>query len=170
MPELWVYVFGGVLVGLLTLTLAYNLLHSSITYSQRQDALDQFNSFVASVERVCLQEKGNSESIRFSLPHGVRVIFATDETKVPPKVYEQIKNMEMSEGRKVCLQFKDEDFLRCYPEGFFECKVRMPYLGVLPEKEDIFVAVNRILGKGKRRDYNLLIQKLAGNVVEVSLE
>ena len=170
MPEVWVYIFGGVLIGLLTLTIAYNLLHSSITYSQRQDALDQFNSFVASVERVCLQEKGNSESFHFSLPHGVRVIFSTDEAKIPLKVYEHIKNGEMSEGRKICLQFKDENFLRCYPEGFFECKIRMPYLGVLPEKEDIFVAVNRILGRGERRDYDLLIQKSAGDLVEVILE
>ena len=169
MPEAWVYFFGGILIGMLLLTLGYRLLYSSVVYSQKQDAMNQFDDLVSSVRRICLSEVESSESFHLSLPEYVRVIFATSEEKIPLKVYQRIKNREMSNGRRICLQFKDEDFLRCYPEDGMECNIRMPYLGVLPEKEDIFVAVSRILGKGRRKDYEILILKKDWNEVELIL-
>jgi hypothetical protein len=85
-----------------------------------------------------------------------------------PKVLDEIKNQQASFGKNVCMQFKDEQYLRCYPEPpkRLACNVVMPYLGVLPEQEDIFVAMNKILGRGPIKEYTLLINK-TGNEVTV---
>jgi len=171
MPELWIYVVGGVIIAIIAMLIAYNLISSLINHSQRQDALAQFSDFCSNVNMVCMQEIGNSLLKKYSFPMIVRVIYATDDITNPlPKVVDKIKNKEESSGKNVCLQFKDEQFLRCCPEvpKQFYCEIQMPHLGVLPEHEDIFVAVNKILGKSPRRDYEVLMNKTSGDKVSIT--
>jgi hypothetical protein len=170
MPDIWIYVFGGIVIAILALTIGYTLLSNSINYSQRQEALSQFSDLCSNVGVVCLQEVGNFLVKRYSFPTSVRVVYATDDTvNALPTVLDKIKNQELSSGNNICLQFKDEQFLRCCPEPprKFPCKVQMPHLGVLPEHEDIFVAVNKILGRAPGREYETSINKTAGNEVTV---
>ena len=69
------------------------------------------------------------------------------------------------------MQFKDEQMLRCFPEPpeKLSCKVKMPYLGVLPETEDIWMRVKKILGQPEMKDYNLFVKKMRENEVEISI-
>ena len=169
MPDVWVYVFGGIIVAILALAIGYTLLSNTINLSQRQEALNQFSQLTSEINTVCLQEIGNFVIRKFTFPFQVRVIYATDDTSnLLPKVLEEIKNQEKSLGKNICMQFKDEQYLRCYPEPprKLSCDVIMPYIGVLPEQEDIFVAVNKILGRGPIKEYTLLINK-TGNEVTV---
>jgi hypothetical protein len=170
MPEIWVYVFGGIIIAILALVIGYTLLSNTINLSQRQEALNQFSQLTSDINTVCLQEIGNSITKKFTFPFQVRVIYATDDTSNPlPKVLYEIKNQQASLGKNICIQFKDEQYLRCYPEPpkRLACNVIMPHLGVLPEQEDIFIAINKILGKGPIKEYMLLINKTAGNEVMV---
>jgi hypothetical protein len=172
MPDVWIYVFGGIVISAIAMTIGYNLLSNAINYSQRQDALSQFSDMCSTINTVCLQEAGNffTKTFRFSMP--VRVVYATDDTtKILPKVIDAIKNQESSSGSYVCMQLKDEQDLRCYPQppAKLPCIVNMPHMGVLPETEDIFVAVSKILGRSPMREYTLLINKTAGNEVTVSI-
>jgi len=172
MPDIWIYVFGGIVISVIALTIGYTLLSNAIDYSQRQDALSQFSDLCSNINTVCLQEAGNflTKTFRFSMP--VRVVYATnDTTKSLPKVIDAIKNQNLSSGSNVCLQLKDEQDLRCYPQppAKLPCRVSMPHMGVLPEKEDIFVAVSKILGRSPMREYELLINKTAGDEVTVSI-
>lgn len=172
MPELWVYVFGGVVIAILAMVIGYTLLSNMINYSQRQEALAQFSDLCYNVNAVCLQELGNFLVKKYSLPTIVRVVYATQDLENPlPAVLDKIKNQEISSGRSICLQLKDEQYLRCCPEPpkQFLCKIKMPHLGVLPEHEDIFVAVNKILGRAPRRDYEILINKTSGDEVFITI-
>lgn len=172
MPDIWVYIFGGIIIAVIALTIGYTLLSNAINYSQRQDALSQFSDLSSSINIVCLQEVGNSLTKTFRFPFPVRIVYATDDTtKILPKVVDIIKNQELSSGSNICLQFKDEQNLRCYPEPpkKLACKVQMPYIGVLPEQEDIFVAVNKILGRAPGREYELLINKTAEFEVTIKI-
>jgi hypothetical protein len=172
MPELWVYVIGGIIVAVITLTIGYTLYSNTIDYSQRQEALSQFSDFSSSLNIVCLQEFNNSMTKKFTITQQVRVIYATNDIVNPlPTVIDRIKDAQSSLGRNVCMQFKDEQELRCYPDPpkKLACNVTMPYLGNLPEQEDIFVAVSRILGRGPIREYSLFIQKTSGDAVTVSI-
>ncbi|MEM5853196.1 MAG: hypothetical protein QXG39_05755 [Candidatus Aenigmatarchaeota archaeon] len=171
MPELWVYVFGGIVIAILAMLVGYNLLSNMINYSQKQDALAQFSDLCYNINTVCVQELGNYLIKKYSFPSTVRVVYATQDVFNPlPKVLDKIKNGEISFGKSVCLQFKDEKYLRCCPEPpkQFLCRIQMPHLGVLPEQEDIFVAVNKILGRSPRRDYEILINKTSGDEVLVT--
>lgn len=169
---MWVYVFGGIVVAVLAMVIGYTLLSNTINYSQRQDALTQFSDLCYSVNVVCVQELGNSLTKKYSFPMAVRVIYATEDVNnILPTVLGKIKNQEVSYGKNICLQFKDEQYLRCCqePPKHFPCKIQMPYLGVLPEHEDIFVAVNKILGRSPRRDYEVLINKSFGDEVLITI-
>ena len=170
MPEVWVYILGGIIVAIIAMGIGYTLLSTVINYSQRQEAISQFSDFSSNVNAVCLQEIGNSMTKRITIPIQVRVIYATDDTATPlVTVVDRIKNQELSFGNNTCLQFKDEQALRCYPEPpkRFACKVQMPYIGALSEEEDIFVAVNKILGRASGREYELLINKTSGDEVTI---
>jgi len=171
MPDIWIYVFGGIVIAILALTIGYTLLSNSINYSQRQEALSQFSDLSSNLNIVCIQELGNTMTKKFTFPSQVRVVYATDDTTNPlPKVLDEIKSQKTSSGKNICMQFKDEQNLRCYPDPprKLPCKIIMPHMGVLPEYEDIFVALNKILGRAATREYTLLVNKTA--VYEVTVK
>jgi len=170
MPEMWVYVAGGIIVAVIAFTIAYSLISSSIEYSQRQNALAQFSSLYSDINTVCLQELNNSLIKKFSIPFSVRVVYATDDTNSTlPKVTDQIKNQQLSSGQNICLQFKDEQYLRCYPQPpkKFSCNITVPYMGALSETEDIWIKVSKIIGGSATREYELFAQKTEGKRVNV---
>jgi len=170
MVEAWIYVAGGIIVAVIAFIIAYNLISSSIEYSQRQNALVQFSSFYSDVNTVCIQEINNSLVTKFSIPFSIRVVYATDDTAyILPTVTDRIKNQQLSYGQNICLQFKNEQYLRCYPEPPKKllCNVTIPYMGALQETEDIWIKVSKILGGPAVREYDLFIQKTGGEEVSV---
>jgi len=172
MPETWIFVIGGIIVAVIAFVIAYNLISSSIELSQKQNNLNQFSSLYSDIHTVCIQEKDNYLERKFSIPPFVRVVYVTDDTSnALPKVVDLIKSQQLSSGQNVCLQFKNEQFLRCYPQlpDKLACNVKMPYMGTLPENEDIWVKVSRILGGSTSREYDLFIQKTGGNETNITL-
>jgi hypothetical protein len=68
--------------------------------------LENFNTLYTNVKSVCLQEVGNSMSMRMDVLGSVRVIYATNDVKhAEPKVIDKIKNNELSKGKNLCIQF-----------------------------------------------------------------
>jgi hypothetical protein len=187
MAEIWVYVVGGVIVALIAFTIAYNLLVAVMENAERQNVLQEFSDFYTDVNTVCLQEIGNSKTMKVQLPSLTRIIYSTDEISCNSDsdcsnavcinnycIFSTVVNLinkEISKGQNICLQFKDENFLRCYPEiqNKLLCNVSMHYLGVLPETEDIWVKVNKILGYRGGREYVLSINKTGPSEVNISL-
>ena len=173
MPELWIYVLGGIIIAVITLLTAYILISNSINHAEKQIALNEFSSLFTDVQTVCLGEVNNSIGPKkYSIPFIVRVIYTTNETnKILPKVVDLIKNQNKTSGFKFCLQFKDEDKPRClpeYPEVMY-CNTTMPYIGALPETEDIWMMVNKILGKPRIKEYYLTIQKIDSDKVKIEM-
>jgi aminopeptidase S len=163
MPATWLYVAGGIFLAMLIFVIAYNLLTMHMIQAQKQNALANFNDLYTNIETVCLQEINNSMLTKISIPTSVRVIYVTGDTKNPlPIVIEKIKNEEINTERNLCMQFVDEQILRCKK---LTCNVTMPYMGSLPEHMDIKIMVKKILGEAPVREYSLLIVKTAGNEV-----
>jgi hypothetical protein len=173
MADIWIYVAGGIILSVIAFVIAYSMMVGLVDSSQRQTATTQFSNFYNNVvASVCIQEINNSMNRTISFPSLVRIVYATDETSKPlVKVVDLIKNAEMSSGKNLCMQFKDEQNLRCFPQppDKMYCTIKMPYLGVLPETEDIFMKVKKILGQPEIRDFNLFVKKTEGDVVEISV-
>ena len=173
MPELWVYVLGGIVVAIIALLIGYNLFSNIMNYSQKQDVLKQFSDLCQNINTVCTQEVGNFVVKKYTLPWNDRVVYATDDTsKILPTVVDKIKNQEISSGKNICLQFKDEQEVRCCPEPprQFSCRVKMPHIGLLPEHEDIWVRVRKILTGQVSRDYEACIRKVSWQDVSISFD
>ncbi|MEM5794258.1 MAG: hypothetical protein QXS48_01565 [Candidatus Aenigmatarchaeota archaeon] len=166
MPEVWVYVVGGIVISILILAIAYHLISSAINFSQKQNTLSQFSDLFTDINSVCVQEINNSLVKKYRFEFQTRVVFSTDEKKIPIKVVDLIKNQNLSSGYNLCLQFKDENYLRCQK---LYCNLTMPYLGVLPEKEDIWVSVSKILGSAPFKEYELEIKKISSEKVNITI-
>ncbi len=172
MPDVWVYVVGGIAISILILAIAYHLISSAIVFSQKQHTLSQFSDLFTDIQSACLGEVNNSLTKKYTFGFNTRVIYTTNLTKVLPTVVDLIKNQNMTSGFKLCLQFKDEQYIRCLPEApeIMFCNVSMPYIGVLPENEDIWMMVNKILGKPRTREFVLNIKKVDNAAVNVYAE
>lgn len=164
--ELWVYVLAGLIIAGITLFASYHLLSSALELQQQQATLAEFQSLCSDVQTVCLQEVNNSILHSYAFPFELKLIFATQEARVPLKVYELLKEQQLSTGSKVCLQLKGEEELRCKE---LLCNVTMPYLGVLPEQETFWIAVSKLLGKAPSWQFELLIKKVSATNVTIEL-
>lgn len=167
MPENWLYIAGGIFIAMLIFVIAYNLLTMQMIQAQKQNALADFNELLTDIETVCLQETKNYMLMKIEIPTSVRVLYVTDDTKnVLPKVVEDITNEATNTGKNVCMQFNDEQFIRCKE---LTCNTKMLYMGSLPENLDIKIMVKKILGEAPVKEYSLNITKVLGNEVEVSI-
>ncbi|MBU5688579.1 MAG: hypothetical protein KQA41_01635 [Candidatus Aenigmarchaeota archaeon] len=165
MAEQTLVFLGSIIIGLLVLTLAYRILTVSISQSQYQAALSSFNSFYTDIQSVCQQEIENSVKVKYQIPIFVKVVyFSYDDIRPPVGVNDLILNQEISEGDYLCLQFKQQQDLKCQK---IECIAQMPYIGALEEYNDLQLAVNKILGKPLIKEYTLLIKKNFYGTLEV---
>ena len=164
----WLWTFGVISVALIASTIAYNLLMRSVYLSQKQDMINNFNDLYTKIQSVCLQEVGNYRYEKLKVYDFVRAIYVTDNTKeYEAKVIEKIRGKETNKAKNLCLQFKDEEKLRCVE---LDCNVTMPYLGALPHGIDIQLFVKRLLGEAPVKEYGLIISKVSGDEVEVKVE
>jgi len=167
MPADWLYIAGGIFIAMLIFVIAYNLLTTQMIQAQKQNALATFNDLMTDIEMVCLQEINNSMLIKIAIPTSVRVLYVTDDIKNPlPTVVERIKNEETNRERNLCIQFIDEQTIRCKE---LSCNTIMPYMGSLPENMDIKIMVKKILGEAPVKDYDLRITKTLGDEVEIKI-
>jgi hypothetical protein len=163
MPADWLYIIGGIVIGMLVFVIAYNLVTVSIKQAQEQTFLTSFKDFYTDIENVCIQEINNYIITNIAIPTSVRVLYVTDDKKnLLPTVVEKIKNKEMNRGRNLCMQFADEQSLRCQD---LTCNTNMLYMGSLPENMDIKIMMRRILGQALVKEYSLLIVKTANGVL-----
>lgn len=153
---------------MIALAIAYNLISQAINTSLRESALSEFSNLKNGVENVCVQEIKNFIKIKFTLYPKVRVVYATDDPNyIMPTVIDSIKNSKLSSGSNICLQFTDEpDKTRCEK---LTCELDMPYIGYLPESQDIWSGVNKILGRADIKKYDLSLTKTYGDVVKISI-
>jgi hypothetical protein len=167
MPENWLYIAGGIFIAMLVFVIAYNLLTMQMIQAQKQNALADFNDLLTDIETVCLQEINNSMLIKIEIPTSVRVLYVTDDTKnMLSTVVTNITNEVTNTGKNICMQFNDEQFIRCKE---LTCNTEMPYMGSLPENMDIKIMVKRILGEAPVKEYDLTITKVSGDEVEVKI-
>ena len=171
MADIWIYIVGSVIVGVIAFSIAFNFYLSSINYSENQNMLKKISDFYSTVFSVCLQELNTTQESQITLLTNIRVLYATDDIENPEiKIVDKIKNQNIGSGKNLCMQYKNENELRCFPkESNLACTINMPYMGVLPENEDIWVKVKKILGFPASRDYSLIVQKVKGKEVNVTV-
>jgi len=167
MPAEWLYIAGGIFIAMLVFVIAYNLLTMQMIQAQKQNALADFNDLLTDIEMVCLQEINNSMLTKITIPTSVRVLYVTSDTKnLLPTVVDRIRNEETNRERNICIQFIDEQIIRCKE---LTCNTMMPYMGSLPEYMDIKIMVKKILGEAPVKEYDLRITKVLGDEVEVKI-
>ena len=161
MAEETFLIAGGVIIGILIFMIAYRFFIITSHNSMKTLSIDEFNKLSSSIDLACVQEKKSLIKVDAIVPEFVRVVYASDDTGVMPKVTEGIKTGKMSSGNYVCMQFKTEQKPRCQK---VKCKVFMPFIGSLEPWNDLKLLVNRILGKPMIKEYSFIILKTSYGV------
>ncbi|MFH8080474.1 MAG: hypothetical protein QXO84_01180 [Candidatus Aenigmatarchaeota archaeon] len=149
-------IFLAIVVGIIVLVLAYKFFITISYTSLRKTTLNEFTKFSSSIDFVCSQEVKTTYQINFNLPESVRVVYASYDENILPKVTENIKNGKISVGDNVCLHFKNEQKPRCQK---VKCKVFIPYMGSLETWNDLKLFVNKILNRPLVKEYSINISK-----------
>jgi hypothetical protein len=185
MPETWVYVAGGVIAGVLVLAIAYSLMSAYVKFNEKQNDLKEFSSLASDAKLVCYGSKDNFLVKSYIFSENFKILYATNNISCSSdadcnyplercennfcllqKPIEAIKSKQSSFGKSICLQFKDENELRCEK---IACNVSFLPIGMLPATEDIWVAVSKILGKGNYRSFMLNLTKDSFDSIYITL-
>jgi hypothetical protein len=184
MSETWVYVAGGVIVGMLVFAIAYTLMSAYVKFNEKQNDLKEFSSLVSDAKLVCYGSKGNFLIKSYIFSENLKILYATNNISCSSdadcnypiercennfcslqKPVEAIRNKQFSFGKNICLQFKDEIELRCEK---IACNVSFQPIGALPATEDIWAAVSKILGKGNYRNFMLNLTKHSFDSINIT--
>ncbi len=167
MASTMLWVVGSIILALIIIALVSTLISRATSFHQKNLFIQKFLSFTKDVDFVCLQEVNNSLTTNLQIPDFVRVVYATDEPqKVPIKVLDKITNKETSEGTYVCTHLVGDEKPRCEK---IHCKVKMPYVGTLPESRDIWRMISQILNKPTIKEYKFFVEKDSPAHVTVSI-
>jgi hypothetical protein len=185
MPETWVYVAGGVIIGMLTFAIAYTLISGYVKFNEKQNDLKKFSSLINDAKIVCYGGKDNFLAKSYTFSENLKILYATNNISCSSdadcnypleicennfcllqKPVEAIMSKHLSFGKNICFQFKDETELRCEKVA---CNVSFQPIGVLPETVDIWAAVSKILGKGNYRNFMLNLTKDSFDSINITL-
>ncbi len=157
--SIWIWIIGGLVIGILTFTAAYYNLSEIGNQAYRQNVVTEFNNLNEDIGFICSQATGAQTSRKIKL-RDVRAIFASDTKGEPPAtVPVNISNQNISTGQNVCLTFVNDHYA-CEQQ---QCQVAMTFIGRPFPGSDMFK-----LGSGDRSfEFDLTLRKNASGWVEV---
>lgn len=124
--SIWIWIIGGLVIGILTFTVAYNQLGNLWTQSIRQDVVSDFETLNNDISFICSQSTGSRTSTTVEL-HDVMAVFSNSSRgEAPLDSMEKINDGETEKGEYVCLTFLDQQHYGCRQHS---CEVNMTYIG-----------------------------------------
>ncbi|MDY6778076.1 MAG: hypothetical protein SVU32_05380 [Candidatus Nanohaloarchaea archaeon] len=158
--SIWIWIIGGLIAAMLTVTAAYFNLAQVGSQVSRQNVVDDFNTLNKDIGFICQQAAGSRTSKTLALK-GVRAIYAADNRGKPPDdVPQLISNSRTEKGDYLCLTFTNSHY-GCTEH---QCPVNMTYIGRPLPGTDMYA-----LGSGDGRfEFKLTIRKNASGSVVVT--
>lgn len=160
--SIWIWIIGGLVVGVVTFTVAFTQLGHLWDQSMRQDIVTNYENLNDEVQMACGYSVGTKTEFTIDLID-VRAIFASD-TRGEASHYapNNVTQGDTGEGEYLCLTFYDDHY-RC--ENHY-CDVNMTYIGDPLEDSQMY---NMGIQDGKFT-YELEIEKTDNRLVEVRAE
>jgi hypothetical protein len=156
---MWIWIGGGIVVGLILFTAAYSMLNQTTDALSAQKGTEPFDEIKNLAEEdLCYSSPGNQRTLSISLSESVLAIYASSskydnfsDSDYPNKII----NEEISKGKYLCLKRKDYR-LQCEE---LTCAVQMPYLGAVPEEQSLSAMISKLMGRHKTFSYQLEFTK-----------
>lgn len=165
MPELkgvslsiWIWMIGGVITASMLILITQTSLVQLGQQTSRQAVIQDFRGLNQDISGICRQARDSQKYSEIKLPE-VKAIFASNNKKKAPtesKVY--VTNNTISEGKNVCLTFKDEHY-GCKRHS---CNIKMNYMGEPLENSE-----KSVIAEETGNNYRIKTTKEAGGVVRV---
>ncbi len=157
--SIWIWIIGGLIIGVVTFTVAFTQLSHIVNQSFRQNVVSDFEKLNDEIGMVCGYSIGTKSEYTVEL-RDVMAIFANDTRgEAPNDAPNKILNGESGSGEYICMTFYDQHY-RC--EDHF-CEIEMDYIGDPPQDTTMY---NVGIQDGKFT-YELEIEKVEDRKVEV---
>lgn len=122
---IWIWIIGGLIVGIMTLLAAYTNLSQVGTQTARQNVVSSFNDINSDIDFLCSQAPGARKTKDVSL-RDVRAIYASEDKSEPTsEAPDLISEGETAQGQYTCLTFVSGHY-GCVEHS---CPVEMTWIG-----------------------------------------
>lgn len=159
----WIWIIGGVMVGLAIFSFAYTNMIETNQVVIEQRSIEGFNEMKNIINNLCWSFSGNKRHYTLSLGESVEGIYAAKdryEEYTKEQLMNKIISKERSEGEYICIKIQGKR-LNCEK---LDCKAVMPFMGSVPDEFSLSKLINRLTGTGSVSNYYLEFTRTPTNV------
>ena len=163
--SIWVWIIGGVIVGLLVFTMAYSHLTQTSKAMMERRSLEQYQELANQINELCWSFSQNKREYSIVLDDSVKGIYVAEdkyEEINETEHIEMIVNETESLGDYLCIEIegKRKDCIK------LDCKTQMPHLGAVPPEFSLSAMINQFMGHYYKFEYDLELMRM-GNTIKI---
>ncbi len=160
----WIWIIGGVIAGLLILTIANSYLTQTTRTIAEQRAIEQHDELRTQINELCWSSSENKKQYSVNLNENVLGIYLTKdkyEEYNEIQLIDFILEEEVSSGNLLCMKLRDKR-LMCEQ---LDCNSRMVFLGAVPTESSLSALIDNIIGNPNSFEYKLNFSKFDKEVL-----
>ncbi len=159
----WIWIAGGIIAALIIFSIAYNQIVQVSLAKVEQRSLEQYDETKSIIDNQCWSFVGNKREYTINLGETIEGVYiATNpyEEYEKEQLINKIISDETATGNYLCIKVKDKR-LRCEE---LECNTTMPFMGSVPEEFSLSALLNKLMGRGRIFNYNLMFERMETKV------
>jgi hypothetical protein len=164
--SIWIWIVGGVIVGLIILTIV------SMHFKQISEAmiekrsLEQYEELRNQIDELCWSFSENKREYSLSLSKTIKGIYLTEDKYLDindSEFVDYIINENISSGDFLCIKVEGKR-TNC---NKLDCTTYMPYIGSVPTEYSLSALIDEIMGNPKEFKYGLKLKK-EGEIIKIT--
>ncbi len=173
--SIWIWISGGIIVGMITLSIAYKQLYGVTDSAVMYKVIEDFSTLGTKINSLCWSYEGTSTKIGIHLSSDVESLFVANESSLDTlyfqknrkEITEKLKN-ETIEGKEnkgdvLCLKLQKRR-ARCIK---LDCFAMSKTVGYINPKRSIFSALLKIKEKEQTPKYRIDLTKIRNGTEDI---
>ncbi|MCK4729951.1 MAG: transglutaminase domain-containing protein [Candidatus Aenigmarchaeota archaeon] len=162
--DVWIWILGGVLAGLLILAIANSYLTQTTKTIAEQRSIEQHDELRTQINELCWSSSENKKQYAIDLNENVLGVYLTEDKYVEydeTQFIDFILDENVSSGNLLCMKIRDKRLL-CEQ---LDCNARMTFLGSVPTESSLSALIDNIIGNPGSFEYKLSFSKFGKEVL-----
>ncbi|MCK4429557.1 MAG: hypothetical protein KAU95_04220 [Candidatus Aenigmarchaeota archaeon] len=164
--DIWAWIIGGIIAGLLIFVMAYSQLLQVSESMAEQRSMEQYNELLSRINELCWSFSGNIIEYSIVLDENAKGIYLAHDKHAEinsTELINKIVDEEISSGGYLCIKI-GERRVKC---GKLDCESKMPYIGSVPTEFSLSALISKAAGNHEKFIYDLKLEK-SGSAVNIA--
>lgn len=162
--DVWIWILGGVIAGLLILSIANSYLTQTTRTIAEQRSIEQHDELKTQINELCWSSSENKKQYTINLNENVLGVYLTKDKYIEyndTQFIYFILDENVSSGNLLCMKLRDKR-LMCEQ---LDCNTRMTFLGAVPTEFSLSALIDDIIGNPDSFEYKLNFSKFGKEVL-----